>query len=313
MRFLLSTLALLPLPALADAPQVVTDIAPVHSLVSRVMEGVGTPSLLTDQGASPHGFQLRPSQARDLDQADLLVWIGPKLTPWLERAQEGLTPEHSLVLLNAPGTVQRDFAAGNTAEDAHDDHAHEEDHGHDEDPEDDHGHDHAGFDPHAWMDPANGQAWLAVIADELAKIDPDNAATYRANAAAASAELETLTSDIQAQLSAASLPAMVTAHQAYGHFADRFDVPILGYVSLSDASAPSAAHLKELTAELGAAQEVCLFLEPQLSKASGEALAADHDLHLSILDPLGSLQEPGPTLYPALLKALADGFANCAK
>ena len=65
--------------ALADVPQVATDIAPVHGLVSRVMQGVGTPELIVPAGATPHDFALRPSQARALQNADLVVWMGPAL------------------------------------------------------------------------------------------------------------------------------------------------------------------------------------------------------------------------------------------
>ena len=78
------------LPAWAEVPKVVTDIHPVHALVSQVMGDLGAPVLLLERGASEHDFQLRPSQAADLADADLVVWIGPELTPWLDRALDGI-------------------------------------------------------------------------------------------------------------------------------------------------------------------------------------------------------------------------------
>ena len=93
MRYIISpaiaTLAFA-LPALAEVPKVVTDIHPVHALVAQVMGDLGTPDLLLERGASEHDFQLRPSQAASLADADLVVWIGPELTPWLNRALDGI-------------------------------------------------------------------------------------------------------------------------------------------------------------------------------------------------------------------------------
>src|SRR5690606_29721490 len=122
-------------PALADAPKVVTDIPPVHSLVALVMGDLGQPELLLKPGASEHHFQLRPSQARALSEADLVVLIGPELTPWIEKSlalrAEGAA---ALALLAAEGTYLQDYPAHH---DAHDhDHKHEHGHAHD------HGHDH---------------------------------------------------------------------------------------------------------------------------------------------------------------------------
>ncbi|PIP97144.1 MAG: zinc transporter, partial [Rhodobacterales bacterium CG18_big_fil_WC_8_21_14_2_50_71_9] len=72
------------------APQVATDIAPVHALAARVMAGVGAPSLIVPPGASPHGYALRPSEAAALERADVVFWVGAALTPWLEGAIDAL-------------------------------------------------------------------------------------------------------------------------------------------------------------------------------------------------------------------------------
>ena len=73
--------------AFADAPRVATDIAPVHSLVARVMEGIGSPSLVIDPGTSPHNAALRPSAAAALENADLVVW-DPKKTKTIAAAAQ---------------------------------------------------------------------------------------------------------------------------------------------------------------------------------------------------------------------------------
>jgi len=84
------TLALCPAVAFAEAPTVVTDIAPIHSLTAMVMQGVGTPELLLPPNADPHNFALRPSDAANLADADVIVWVGHALSPWLEAPLETL-------------------------------------------------------------------------------------------------------------------------------------------------------------------------------------------------------------------------------
>src|SRR6056297_4336306 len=141
------TAALLGGTAMADVPRVVADIAPVHSLVARVMDGVGSPDLIIQQGASPHEYQLRPSEAGAFQNADLVFWVGADLTPWMEDAVETLAEGANVTaLLDADGTILLDFResalfeAHDHGDHGHDDNDHEhEDHDHDHDHDD---HDH---------------------------------------------------------------------------------------------------------------------------------------------------------------------------
>lgn len=125
--------------ALADVPSVAVDIAPVHSLVAKVMDGVGTPDLVIQQGASPHEYSLRPSEAAALQNADLVFWIGEDLTPWMEDAIETLAGDADVTtLLEADGVTLLDFRE-NALFEAH---AHgDEEHG-DDDHDDKKDHDH---------------------------------------------------------------------------------------------------------------------------------------------------------------------------
>ena len=124
--FLLSTSMLV-----ADVPKVTVDIAPVHSLVSSVMKGVGKPDLIIPAGASPHEYQLKPSNAKSLEDADVVFWIGEDLTPWLEKGLESLAKDASITsLLGVDGIELLSFREGALFEahdhgdhDDHDDHA----------------------------------------------------------------------------------------------------------------------------------------------------------------------------------------------
>lgn len=324
MRYILTfLLASLALPhalraSAAEPPRVVTDLAPVHSLVAQVMAGVAAPEMLLEQGADAHSFQLRPSQAAALAEADLVVWIGPEMTPWLDRALTGLGPDAvQLDLIHAEGTRTRAFGAGQ----AHDDHGHEEEHddhgGHGDDghaagAHDHEGHDHDGTDPHAWLDPTNAHLWLGLIATELARLDPANAATYGANAARAQAELAAVDAEIAALLAPVKGKSFVTFHDAYGYFTGHYGLEAALPVSLGDASAPGAAHLAALRARIADVRPSCLFPEAQHDPALMVRLAEDSGARIgAALDPEGSMLEPGPEAYAALLRGLAQALSTC--
>jgi zinc transport system substrate-binding protein len=293
MTRLLLCLALLAAPAAAAPPRVVADTAPVHALVAQVMGDLGTPVLLIDRGGDPHSFQLRPSQARALAEAELLFWVGPELTPWLKRALEGAgIAGEAVALIQAEGTRLRDYDGA---------HAHTED-----------GHAEA-LDPHAWLDPANAAAWLATIAARLAAADPENAATYAANAEAARAGLAALDAELGARLAPAAGRPLYVYHDAFGYFAEAYGLTIAGALAEGDAAEPGAARIRALRADLVAAQAPCVFAEAGHDPALVTNLVEGTGLGFGTLDPSGVTLEPGPGLYSALLTGLAEAIATCAQ
>ncbi|EIE50318.1 high-affinity zinc uptake system protein ZNUA [Citreicella sp. 357] len=306
--------------ALAEVPRVAVDIAPVHSLVARVMEGVGSPYLIVQSGASPHEYSLRPSEATALQEADVVFWVSPELTPWLGDAIETLATNASVSeLLEADGTIELEFREGalfeahEHGENEHGENGHEEHADDDEHAEHDahEGHDHGGHDPHAWLSPQNAATWLNVIAGQLSAADPENAGAYFANAAAGQEEIDALIGEVTAVLEPVRGGQFIVFHDAYQYFENAFDFPASGAISISDASDPSPARISEIQHRISGEGITCVMSEPQFNRGIVAAVLDGMEADTAVLDPLGSDLEPGPTLYPQLIRNLASTLAEC--
>ena len=325
-----ATAALMSSTALADVPNVAVDIAPVHSLVARVMQDVGAPDLIIRSGASPHDYRLRPSEAKALQDANLVIWMGKELTPWMEDAVKTLSTEAAiLTLLEKDETTLLEFRESVLFEEHdHDDHsdkdhAETEDQGHDD--HDDHSdkdhaetedqdhdeHAHGAHDPHAWLSPKNAKIWLNLIAAQLSTADPDNASTYFVNAAAAVTEIDTLMADVSTMLDPIRGNSFIVFHDAYQYFETVFEFPASGAISIGDATDPSPARIARVQDRIQEQKIQCVLAEPQFKKGLVVTVLEGTDAKTSIIDPLGDALEPGPALYPQLIRNMAKTLVDC--
>ncbi|WP_417206790.1 zinc ABC transporter substrate-binding protein [Antarctobacter sp.] len=305
-------------PALAEVPRVVTDIGPVESLTAIVMGDLGTPDRLLQPGDSPHHMALKPSQARALSGADVVIWIGPDLTPQLAGQIGTLAVSaRSLPLAELPAThllPARDtglFPHDHDEDEHHDDHneVHEDHAEEHDDHDDDHG--HGLHDPHVWLSPENATHWLTEIADALAIADPDNAETYRANARSGADTIAKAVAEASTTLAPLNGRPLAVAHDAYQYFEDHFGLTVLGAISDAEANTPGPARLAALRDGLATDKPACLLIEPgtdprllNIVEGSGVPTAT--------LDPLGTDLPQGATLYPELIADMARRIMTCA-
>ncbi|HEX2257280.1 MAG TPA: zinc ABC transporter substrate-binding protein [Afifellaceae bacterium] len=299
---LLAAIALLVASAPAEAaPRVVATIAPVHSLVAGIMEGIGEPYLLLPGEASPHDFALRPSDARAIAEADLVVWVGESLETFLTGVL-ATSGAPALELIDARGVEPRPYRT--EEEDAgHDDHA--EKHAHDD------GHDHASLDPHVWLDPVRARAIVAAVSERLAAIDPGNDARYRANSARLSDRLAELDGRLEAQLAPVRGKSFVTFHEGFGYFVERYGLAQALGLTLDPQRRPGARTIAALRQRATEEGIVCAFAEPQFDERMVSRLAEETGMRLGWLDPLGAGRAPGPDLYFEVLEANAASIAEC--
>lgn len=336
-RLFASAAALFLTPTLAfAAPQVVVSIKPVHSLVAALMQGVGEPSLIVEGAASPHTYSLKPSNARALENADLVFWVGPGLEAFLEKPLDALAGKATVVELeDVPGLVRLPFREGgpfethdhegeakhaetddhadHDADATHDDHVVEE-HATDEHASaahDDHDHAHGGFDMHLWLDPMNAKAMAAAIESALVTADPGNAGRYKANGAALAAEIDALDSEIAATVQPVANKPSVVFHDAYQYFENRYKVRVAGSITVSPETMPGAERVAEIHAKVKELQAVCVFAEPQFEPKLVSVVTEGTDAKAGTLDPEGGALEAGPALYPELMRNLAKSLTDC--
>ncbi len=322
------------------APNVVASIKPIHSLAAALMEGVGEPSLLVSGASSPHAYSMRPSEARALQDADLVFWIGPTMETFMVSALEAHAKDaQAIALVETPGIVEHELREGGAfeghdhsheghdhahGEDGHDhgdEHAHDDDnHEHDHDHDEDHadgdadsheGHDHGSIDLHLWLDPENARTIARHMADKLAAADPANKAKYTDNLKDLERRLDNLTAELQKKLEPVRNQPYVVFHDAYRYFEERFGLQPAGSITVNPETMPGAKRLQEIKSKLAEVEAACVFSEPQFDGSIVEVVVEGTDARAGELDPVGADLETGPDLYPALLERLAEGFATC--
>lgn len=299
--------ALMTLPAAAaEAPKVVASIKPIHSLVAQVMKGVGEPALLVTGAASPHTFTMKPSDAKLLRDAKLVVWVGPDLETFLVKPLKA-SGAPDLPLIDASGLTLLDEREGGVWE-PHD-HGHgAEEHHHDAK---DHGAEDHEVNTHLWLSPANAKAIVAAVAGALAKIDPANAATYAANAEGEARSIDALDSELAKTLAPIKTKPFVVFHDAYQYLEARYDLSTVGSITVSPDRQPSAKRLSEIRGKLKTLGAVCVFSEPPFEPALVDTLIQGTGARKGALDPEGALLDAGPGLYATLMRNNAKALVDC--
>ena len=303
--------------AFADV-RVVTSIKPVHSLVAAVMQGVGTPDLIVEGAGSPHTYALKPSQAKQLQEADLVFWMSHDLEAFLEKSIDGIaTKAVSVPLMESHGLMTLGFREGGAFDDhghdEHDDHdEHDKDDDHDHEKHDDHDeHDHGEVDPHVWLDPENAKAMVHEIEEALAKADPANAATYESNAEAVMAKLDSLVAEIDSELQPVKGRGYIVFHDAYQYFENRFGVSAIGSITVSPEVLPGAERVSDLQEKVRSLDATCVFSEPQFEPKLVATVTENTNARTGVLDPLGAAIDKGPNLYFTLIRNMASSLKNC--
>ena len=309
---LIITLSFLTLFSQAYAEiKVVASIKPIHSLTSYLMDGVKKPDLIVDGYASPHGFAMKPSHAKMLQEADLIFWVGEDIESFLVKPLGSIAKKaEKIELMEIRGINKLKFRERNIFE-GHDDHGHKEDdhddHAKKEDGHDDHA--HGEFDPHIWLDPLNAKKILKEMAKHLIENDQANESIYKENLKKANKDLDKLVKQVKSELNKDF--KSIVFHDAYQYFEKRFEVNVLGAFTVNTDVLPGAEQLSEIREIIEHEKVTCVFSEPQFNPNIINAVAKDTNIKTGVLDPLGATLNPGKGLYFDLISNMAKSFKGC--
>ncbi len=281
----------------AEAPRVVVSIAPLHSLVAGVMEGVADPVLLVSGNASIHTYTLRPSQVRALNHARVVLRIGSELESFLNKPLAALDGKVRIIdLIDWPGMTLRPTRSGGWWKQ------------------------HAGHhtesiytDNHIWLNPDNAKIIVSAVAEVLGETDPEHTARYHHNEKKMLEKIDRLDRQLTAALAPVNTVPYLVFHDAYHYFEARYGLDAAGAVAVDPERKPGARRLRELRQQIRTTQVRCLFREPQFSPAYLQLITEGMPVRIGTLDPLGAGLEPGSDLYFVLMQDLTRSLVQCLK
>ena len=294
-------------PANADI-KVVASIKPIHSLASYLMNGVAKPDLIVDGYASPHGFAMKPSHAKMLQNADLIFWVGEDVENFLEKPLGSIAKKaEKIELMQIKGLQVLKFRERNIFDD-HDDHGHDDhdkkedhdsnakkedhdDHGKKEDHDDHERHAHGEFDPHIWLDPILVKQQVNVIRDGLIQVDPDNKEHYEENARIYNDKLDALDMKIGSALSSCQKDTIVPYHNAFTYLGERYDIHIMALGGMAPDSEASAAEIAEFVDFVKDNDIKVIFSEELVDPRLAEVIADEANARVMLFSPLEALSQ----------------------
>lgn len=268
------------------APKVVVGIKPIHSLVAGIMKGVAEPELIVGGNAVPYGYELTETQEKNLAQADLIIWLGPEIEPFLAApvARRGSSLANYELLASDMFKILP--VLGGT-EDSR--------------------------DPFFWLDVRNARVLVDELAREIVAVDPDNAARYLKNRRDLMVEVTRIDREFEYGYRAVAAGPMVLYHGTQQYFAQAYALDVAAILSPAPDRPATAAALLGAIATAKTAGAQCLLTERGLAAQGADMPAGGAGLRIAELDSLGTAFEPGPGLYTAMMQHNFDVMSACAK
>ena len=293
----------------ADAA-VVASLKPLGFIASAITDGVTETQVLLPDGASEHDYSLRPSDVKRLQNADLVVWIGPEMEAFMNKSTQSISDKNKVTVALLDGVKPLLMKGGDD-----DDHDHEGDHdhaGHESEKGDAHHH-HGDYNMHLWLSPEIARLSAVAIHDKLVELMPQSRAKLDANLKDFEAQLATADKEVGNELAPLKGKGYFVFHDAYGYYEKQYGLTPLGHFTVNPEIQPGAQRLHQIRTQLVEQKATCVFAEPQFRPAVVEAVARGTSVRMGTLDPLGTNIKLGKTSYSAFLNQLANQYASCLK
>ncbi|BBG69807.1 High-affinity zinc uptake system protein znuA precursor [Serratia marcescens] len=305
-RTLLASALLMAGPLSSASAAVVTSIRPLGFIASAIADGVTPTEVLLPDGASPHDFALRPSDIQRLRSADLVLWVGPDMEAFLNKALVPISATRKLAVSELPAV--KPLLMKGEEDDDHD-HAGEA-HNH---ADDDHGHHHGEYNMHVWLSPEIAKVTAIAIHDRLLELMPQNKDKLDANLRQFENLLTQTDKNVGNMLTPVQGKGYFVFHDAYGYFEKHYGLSPLGHFTVNPEIQPGAQRLHQIRTQLVEQKAVCVFAEPQFRPAVINAVAKGTKVRSGTLDPLGTGIALGKDSYGKFLAQLSNQYVSCLK
>ncbi|MGB7288093.1 MAG: zinc ABC transporter substrate-binding protein [Salaquimonas sp.] len=299
--------------ASTDVPNIVVSIKPLHSLVAYLMQGIGEPKLIMDTGATPHSFSLQPSKAKDLQDADMVIWIGPGLETFLSKPIETIGGKaQSVIAMEFENMRLLEYRTDENFSDHHHENGDEDAANVEHDSNHKHEHDeNSNKDPHIWLSTQNMEIMASRIAGELKGLMNEDQGRITANLESFILENTALENDIKSKLAGVTKTSFLVMHDGFQYFEDEFGLTNRGTLLENPAAQPSAGRVAKLREKLEENDIQCVLSEPQFNSRIIETVISDNNIKTAEVDPIGMQVENGPELYFQLMRKMTDAFVTC--
>jgi zinc transport system substrate-binding protein len=301
---------------------IITSVKPLHSIVDAIATNSDQVELLVTTNQSPHDYQLKPSQLKAMQNANIIFYFDDNFETFMSSAFDILPPKVrkssiiekanlNLLQYRESGAWDKHLHEGDDGHDDHDAHKDEDDDGHDDHDahKDEHDDD---VNLHVWLDPENAKSIVNYVVKELTFINPKNHEIYEENGKRYIEKLNNLDAELKISLSGLQDKPFIVFHDAYQYFERAFNLNAVGSISLrDDIHSVSPNRIKEIKDKIKKTNAECVFREPQFSDRLINTIAEKADIKVGTLDPLGASLQNDKGLYFTLMRELADNFKKC--
>ncbi len=257
-----------------------------------------TVAQITPAGVEPHDYEPSPQQIAAVHDAKVFLFNGAGVDPWAEKVRGELSQK--------PIVVVEMVDHFTLLEGGHDEHEEEEGEEHVEEEE----HEGEANDPHIWLDPVNMKQEALLVRDALIQADSANAETYRQNADALVAQLDTLHASFQSGLANCSVRQAVVSHNAFRYLANRYKFETLALAGLSPEEEPSPQKMAEIAGIVKEKSIKYIFFETLVSPKLSETIAREVGAESLVLNPIEGLTADDTTKGNDYLSVMQQNLEN---
>lgn len=289
---------------------VVASIKPLGFIASAIADGVTNTEVLLPDGASEHDYALRPSDVKRLQNADLVIWIGPDMEAFMNKSVQGIVEGKKVTIAQLDG-VKSLLIKGD------DEHSHEQADHHEsgaahEEKGDTHHH-HGKYNMHLWFSPEIARLSAVAIHDKLVELMPQSRVRLDTNLKDFEAQLDATDNQVVNMLASVKGKGYFVFHDAYDYYEKHYGLTPLGHFTVNPEIQPGAQRLHQIRTQLVQQKAICVFAEPQFRPAVVESVARGTRVRMGTLDPLGMNIQLNKTSYSTFLVQLATQYASCLK